>query len=107
MVRVHLTMYLIDELRFLLFMCSSALCIVIYGAIKNYVVQIYATCVRLDIISHRNLYLYGITVESRNYAPLLCMLALGKTGEGLIRGIVMFTCDDHYRPTNATWARDG
>ena len=22
------------------------------------------------------------TVESRNYAPLLCMLALGKTGEG-------------------------
>ena len=27
-----------------LFMCSSTLCIVTYGAIKIYAVQIYATC---------------------------------------------------------------
>ena len=27
----------------------------------------------------------SITVESRNYAPLLCALALGKTGEGAYR----------------------
>ena len=27
-------------------------------------------------------------------------------GGGLIGGIVIFTCDDHYRPANATWARD-
>ena len=25
-------------------------------------------------------------------------------GGGLIHGIVIFTCDNHYRPTNATWA---
>ena len=29
--------------------------------------------------------------------PPFCMLALGKTGEGLMRGIVTFPCDDHYR----------
>ena len=34
------------------------------------------------------------------------MLGLGKTGAGLIRRIVIFTCDDHYRQTNATWAHD-
>ena len=28
---------------------------------------------------------HPITVESRNYTPLLCMLALGKTGEGAYR----------------------
>ena len=27
-------------------------------------------------------------------------------GRGLIRGILTFPCDDHYRPSNATWARD-
>ena len=27
-------------------------------------------------------------------------------GRGLIRGILTFPCDDHYRPPNATWARD-
>ena len=36
----------------------------------------------------------------------LCMLGLGKSGEGLIRGILTFPCDDHYRPPNITWARD-
>ena len=46
------------------------------------------------------------TIVCRNYTPLLCMLALGKQGRGLIRRIVIFTCDDHYRPTNTTWARD-
>ena len=38
----------------------------------------------------------GNTVESRNWT---------KQGRGLIRGIVIFICDDHYRLTNATWAR--
>ena len=27
-------------------------------------------------------------------------------GRGLIRGILTFPRDDHYRPPNATWARD-
>ena len=27
-------------------------------------------------------------------------------GRGLIRGILTFPCDDHYRLSNATWARD-
>ena len=27
-------------------------------------------------------------------------------GRGLIHGILTFPCDDHYRPSNATWARD-
>ena len=27
-------------------------------------------------------------------------------GRGLIRGILTFPCDYHYRPLNATWARD-
>ena len=36
------------------------------------------------------------------------MLGLGncKVGRGLIRGILTFPCDDHYRPSNTTWARD-
>ena len=34
------------------------------------------------------------------------MLELGKNGKGFIRGILSFPCDDHYRPSNATWARD-
>ena len=34
------------------------------------------------------------------------MLALGKTGRGLFRRTVIFTCDNHCWPTNATWARD-
>ena len=33
---------------------------------------------------------------------LVCMLALGKIGGD---GIVIFTCDDHYRLTNTMWAR--
>ena len=43
-----------------------------------------------------HVYLY--TVESHEYvSPLhLCMLALGKTGEG--GEILTFLCDDHYRP---------
>ena len=31
------------------------------------------------------------------------MLAVGR---GLIRGILTFPRDDHYRPSNATWVRD-
>ena len=27
-------------------------------------------------------------------------------GRGLIHEILTFLCDDHYRPPNATWARD-
>ena len=27
-------------------------------------------------------------------------------GRGLIRGILTFPCDDHYRLQNATWVRD-
>ena len=47
------------------------------------------------------------TVESCDYAPPpLCMLGLGKSGEELIRGILTFLRDDHYRPSNATWTRD-
>ena len=44
------------------------------------------------------------TVESHNYAP--CMLALGKTREGLVCRIVIFICDNHYLPTNAMWVHD-
>ena len=50
------------------------------------------------------------TVESRNYAPLAnkpcACWHWAKVGRGLIRGIVTLLCDDHYRPPNATWARD-
>ena len=35
----------LDKFMQFLFMCSNALCIVMYGAIKIYAVQIYATCV--------------------------------------------------------------
>ena len=42
------------------------------------------------------------TVESRDYAPPLLNWA---NGRGLIRRILTFPCDDHYRPSNATWAR--
>ena len=39
--------------------------------------------------------------------PPLCMPELGKrVGRGLIRGIVTFSCDDHYRLSNTMWARD-
>ena len=34
------------------------------------------------------------------------MLALGKTRRGLLCRVVIFPRDDHYRLTNATWARD-
>ena len=34
----------LDKFMRFLFMHSSALCIVTYGAIKNYAVQIYAIC---------------------------------------------------------------
>ena len=32
--------------------------------------------------------------------------SIGQNGKGLIRWIAIFICDDHYRPTNRTWARD-
>ena len=35
--------------------------------------------------------------------PQLCP-AFGQNGRGLMRRIVIFTCDDHYRLANATWA---
>ena len=44
------------------------------------------------------------TIESWDYTPALCTLA--KVGRGLIRGILKFPCDDHYRPSNVTWAHD-
>ena len=34
------------------------------------------------------------------------MLGLYKSREGLIRGFVTFLCDDHYQPSNATWAHN-
>ena len=39
------------------------------------------------------------TVVSHKYAPLFCMLASSKTGEGrgLMRRIGMFPGDDHYK----------
>ena len=47
------------------------------------------------------------TVESHDYAPPLCMLGLGESGErGLIRGHLTFPYDDHYWPSNAVWACD-
>ena len=42
--------------------------------------------------------------------PQLCSpfvhASIGQNGRGLIHGIVIFTCDDHYWPTNATSACD-
>ena len=49
---------------------------------------------------------YSSTVVSCKYAPLFCMLGLGKRGEGLMRGIMAFPHDDHYRPTITTWTHD-
>ena len=49
------------------------------------------------------------TVESHDYAPPSFVHAsIGqKWGGGLIiHGILTLPCDDHYRPSNATWARD-
>ena len=37
--------------------------------------------------------MYASTIESRSYAPCVCMLALGKTGEG---AYLRDRCDDHY-----------
>ena len=57
-----------------------------------------------------NILIYGIRgpqvciVESRNYIPFsACMLAFGKQGRGLMCGMGIFTCGDHYRPMNGTW----
>ena len=44
-------------------------------------------------------HVYLHAVESREYAPPLCMLALGKTGEGAyVRGFLTYLCDDYYQP---------
>ena len=48
--------------------------------------------------------LYGSTIVSHKYAPLFCMLALGKTGEEAYVGIMTFPRDNHYWPTIAKWA---
>ena len=49
---------------------------------------------------------YACTVESRDYAPPFVHLALGKSGVGLMCRILTFPCDDHYRPSTATWVRN-
>ena len=65
-----------------------------------------------DIISHYpalkepyGVSLYMHTIESRNYTPFVDV-SIGQNDRGLVRGIVIFTCDNHYRPTNATWVRN-
>ena len=48
---------------------------------------------------------YSNTVESHDYAPPpLCMLALGKNGEGAYMRDPNIPYDDHCRKSNATWA---
>ena len=42
-------------------------------------------------------------VESRDHAPPVHTRSWAKVGRELMRGIVAFPCDDHYRPLNATW----
>ena len=85
--------------------CSGLLQVMHGCRIKICIVQVYGNCcthVYKVIILYEVLYNPAIT------PPLSCMRALGKTGEGvyLRDRDINFTCDDHYRPTNATWARN-
>ena len=53
--------------------------------------------------SQQNLIQSTCTVESCDYTPFSACQHWAKLGRGLIRGIVTFLYDDHYRPMKATW----
>ena len=48
-----------------------------------YIIHMYACIICNRHHAFTVYHVYANTIESRNYAPLLCMLALGKTREGL------------------------
>ena len=71
-------------------------------------------CTDINVIVHNNIITryYTIIAESRDYAPPppppppVHASIWAKAGRGLIRGILTFPCDDHYRPSKATLAHD-
>ena len=75
------------------------------------VVSKHVQCKCMEIIVHTSTKLQYYMKYCRIpqlHPPLSYMLALGKAGEGayLRDRDINFTCDDNYRPMNATWACD-
>ena len=57
--------------------------------------------------SVRDCHTYMYTIESHDYAPPPSVHGQKwAMGRGLIRGILIFPCNDHYQPSNATWVRN-